>query len=69
MDPYLLQNLEGLKRTFDGLTERLADLDLATVRKVVLTVSRKRAGLELILETFESWSALEMEPITTRRKA
>ena len=40
MDPFMLKKLEGIKRTFDGLTERLADPDMANDRKAMLACSR-----------------------------
>jgi hypothetical protein len=43
MDEFITQKLTSIKRTFDALTERLADPDVINDRKQMLVVSRERA--------------------------
>ncbi len=57
----MLKKLEGIKRTFDGLTERLADPDMANDRKAMLTCSRERAGMEPTVEAYIEWSEWNKE--------
>ena len=61
LDEFLLQKLESIKRTFDALTERLADPDVGNDRKQMLSISRERASIELTVESFDMWMALEKE--------
>jgi hypothetical protein len=46
MDNFIRDKLESVKSTFDALTERLSDPDLANDRKAMLTVSRDRKAME-----------------------
>jgi peptide chain release factor 1 len=61
LDQFLLQKLDSIKRTFDALTERLADPDLANDRKQMLAVSRERASIEPTVESFNTWRDLDVE--------
>jgi len=61
LDEYLLQKLESIKRTFDAVTERLADPDVANDRKQMLLLSRERAGMEKTVDAYASWLGLEEE--------
>ena len=60
-DEFLSQKLNSIKRTFDALTERLADPDLAHDRKQMLALSRDRAGMEPTVLAFDEWNSLEKE--------
>ena len=61
MDPFMLKKLEGIKRTFDGLTERLADPDLVNDRKSMLACTRERASIEPTVEAYLEWTAWNQE--------
>ena len=61
MDDFLTRKLDGIKRTFDALTERLADPDVANDRKQMLVLSRERAGMEKTVEAYAEWCDLEAE--------
>jgi peptide chain release factor 1 len=61
LDGFLVQKLDSIKRTFDALTERLADPDLASDRKQMLDVSRERAAMEPTVEAYNTWKALDSE--------
>lgn len=61
MDPFMLKKLEGIKRTFDGLTERLADPDMVNDRKSMLTCTRERASMEPTVEAYLEWASWNQE--------
>ena len=61
MDPFMLKKLEGIKRTFDGLTERLADPDMVNDRKAMLTCTRERASMEPTVEAYLEWASWNQE--------
>jgi peptide chain release factor 1 len=64
IDNFLVQKLESIKRTFDALTERLADPDVANDRKQMLTLSRERSSVEETVEAYNTWVNLEEERIS-----
>jgi hypothetical protein len=55
LDDFFLKRLDGIKRTFEALTERLADPDVATDRKQMLTLSRERAAVEKTVNAYDEW--------------
>ena len=61
MDDFLVRKLDGIKRTFDALTERLADPDVANDRKQMLTLSRERAAVEKTVDAYDEWLKYEEE--------
>lgn len=60
-DEFLSAKLDSIKRTFDALTERLADPDLANDRKQMLTISRERSSMEPTILAYNEWKELEKE--------
>lgn len=63
IDEFVLQKLESIKRTFNALTERLADPDLANDRKEMLRVSRERSSMEPTVTAYDSWKKLDVERV------
>ncbi len=61
MDDFLMTKLDSIKRTYDGLTERLADPDLLDDRKTMLIVTRERAGMESTVEAYDSYRSMLQE--------
>lgn len=61
LDSFLMQKLDSIRRTFDALTERLADPDVGNDRKQMLTLSRERASIEKTVESYATWTSLEQE--------
>lgn len=61
MDPFMIKKLDGIKRTFDGLTERLADPDMANDRKAMLTASRERSAMEPTVEAYIEYTEWDKE--------
>eukprot|EP01038_Epipyxis_sp_PR26KG_P014079 gene14079-18891_t len=64
MDSFFIQKLESIKRTFDAITERLADPDVANDRKQMLSLSRERAAMLDTVEAYEKWKSLEAERLS-----
>ena len=50
-----MKRLDGIKRTFEALTERLADPDVANDRKQMLVLSRERAAVEKTVDAYDEW--------------
>ena len=63
MDEFVEKKLDSIKRTFNALTERLSDPDLANDRKQMLTISRERSSMEPTVIAFNEWKRLEDERI------
>ena len=55
LDDFFMQRLDSIKRTFDALTERLADPDVANDRKQMLVLSRERAAVEKTVDAYDEW--------------
>mmetsp|Transcript_20775 Transcript_20775/g.44964 ORF Transcript_20775/g.44964 Transcript_20775/m.44964 type:complete len:139 (+) Transcript_20775:93-509(+) len=61
MDNFIRDKLESVKNTFDALTERLSDPDMANDRSAMLTVSRERKAMEGTVVAYNEWTELEWE--------
>jgi peptide chain release factor 1 len=61
LDDFLVEKLTSIKRTFDALTERLADPDINNDRKLLLSLSRERSSLDKTVASFQEWQKLELE--------
>lgn len=64
LDDYVGQKLENIKRTFEALTERLADPDVVNDQKQVLSISKERSSIEETVQTYEEWKNLETEKLS-----
>lgn len=60
-ESYLLDKLKSVEQTFDELTRRLADPDIATDPDEVQRVAKSRASLEEVVNTFEIWKSTQQE--------
>ena len=54
-ETYLLDKLQSVEQTFNELTRRLADPDIATDPEEVQRVAKARSSLEEVVDTFEIW--------------
>jgi len=61
LDTFLTQKLDSIKRSFDALTERLADPDVGNDRKLMLQLSRERSSIEETVTAYDEWTSLEKE--------
>ena len=61
IDDFLVQKLDSIKRSYDALTERLADPDVVNDRVQSLSISRERSSIEKTVLLYEDWRILESE--------
>ncbi len=64
---YLLEKLKSVEQTFNELTRRLADPDVATDPNEMQRVARARASLEEVVNTYETWQKTQQDLIETRQ--
>ncbi len=60
-ETYLLEKLESVEQTFNELTRRLADPDVARDANEYQKVAKARSSLEAVVNTFENWKNTEQE--------
>ncbi|MDX2098786.1 MAG: peptide chain release factor 1 [Leptolyngbyaceae cyanobacterium bins.59] len=58
---YLLEKLKSVEQTFNELTRRLADPDVARNPSESLKVAKARASLEEVVNTYEIWKGTQDE--------
>ena len=61
LDSFVEAKLDSIRRTFEALTERLSDPDLANDRKQMLIISRERSSIEPTVLAYSEWRKLEDE--------
>jgi peptide chain release factor 1 len=54
-ESYLIEKLESVQNTFEELTRRLADPDIATNPDELQRVAKMRSSLEETVTTYQSW--------------
>lgn len=59
--PYVLEKLKSVEVTFNELTRRLADPDVATDPEELQRIARARSGLEETVNVFEQWQRVQAE--------
>ncbi len=60
-ESYLLEKLKSVEQTFNELTRRLADPDVATDPTEFQRVAKARSSLEETVDTFENWRQTQEE--------
>jgi len=60
-ESYLLDKLQSVEQTFNELTRRLADPDIATNPGELQRVAKARSSLEETVTTYEQWKATQEE--------
>ncbi|WP_088893942.1 peptide chain release factor 1 [Leptolyngbya ohadii] len=60
-ESYLLEKLKSVEQTFNELTKRLADPDVASDPREYQRVATARSGLEETVTTFEEWKQTQEE--------
>lgn len=60
-EPYLLNKLKSVEQTFNELTRRLADPDIATDPVEIQRVAKARSSLEEVVDTYETWKTAQVE--------
>ena len=66
-ETYLLDKLKSVEQTFNELTRRLADPDVAREPNEYQRVAKARSSLEEVVDTYEIWKATQQELIGTRQ--
>ncbi|NET59077.1 MAG: PCRF domain-containing protein, partial [Symploca sp. SIO2E6] len=60
-ETYLLEKLQSVEQTFNELTRRLADPDIATNPDELQRVAKARSSLEEVVNTYDTWKATQEE--------
>jgi peptide chain release factor 1 len=60
-EPYLLNKLKSVEQTYNELTRRLADPDIATDPVEMQKVAKARSSLEEVVNTYEIWKTSQEE--------
>ena len=66
-ETYLLAKLKSVEQTFNELTRRLADPDIATDPTETQRVAIARASLEEVVNTYETWKTAQDDLAGTRQ--
>ncbi|CAM9095277.1 unnamed protein product, partial [Ascophyllum nodosum] len=56
LDEFVLDQLSGIERTFNELTERLGDPDILGDPKLLVEVSQERAGVEEVVQCYTTYT-------------
>ncbi len=59
--PYVLEKLKSVEVTFNELTRRLGDPDVATDPEELQRIAKARSGLEETVNIFEQWQRVQAE--------
>ncbi len=59
--PYVLEKLKSVEVTFNELTRRLGDPDVATDPEELQRIAKARSGLEETVSIFEQWQRVQAE--------
>ncbi|MGL5926633.1 peptide chain release factor 1 [Chroococcidiopsis sp.] len=60
-EPYLLNKLKSVEQTYNELTRRLADPDIATDPVEMQRVAKARSSFEEVVNTYETWKNAQEE--------
>ncbi len=66
-ETYLLNKLKSVEQTFNELTRRLGDPDIATDPAEMQRVAKARSSLEAVVNTYETWKTTQSELAGTRQ--
>lgn len=66
-ETYLLEKLNSVEQTFNELTRRLADPDIATNPDELQRVAKARSSLEEVVVTYDTWKTTQEELVGTRQ--
>lgn len=60
-ETYLLEKLQSVEQTFNELTRRLADPDIATNPREMQRVTKARSSLEAVVDTYDTWKVTQQD--------
>lgn len=66
-ETYLLNKLQSVEQTFNELTRRLSDPDIATDPAEMQRVAKARSSLEQVVNTYETWKTTQEELVSVRQ--
>ncbi len=66
-ETYLLEKLKSVEQTFNELTRRMADPDVAKNPGEFQRVAKSRSSLEEVVLTYENWQAVQAELVDVRQ--
>jgi peptide chain release factor 1 len=66
-ETYLLEKLQSVEQTFNELTRRLADPDIATAPNEMQRVAKARSSLEEVVNTYDTWKTTQQDLIGARQ--
>ncbi|MBD1860536.1 MULTISPECIES: peptide chain release factor 1 [Trichocoleus] len=66
-ETYLLDKLRSVEQTFNELTRRLADPDVATDPNEFQRVAKARSSMEEVVNTYDDWKATQEELVGARQ--
>lgn len=66
-ESYLLDKLQSVEQTFNELTRRLADPDIATDPGEFQRVAKARASLEEVVNTYDIWKQSQQDLLGTKQ--
>lgn len=66
-ETYLLNKLQSVEQTFNELTRRLSDPDIATDPAEMQRVAKARSSLEQVVNTYETWKTAQEELVSVRQ--
>ncbi|WP_445174429.1 peptide chain release factor 1 [Microcoleus sp.] len=66
-ESYLLDKLKSVEQTFNELTRRMADPDVARDNQEFQRVAKARSSLEEVVDTFALWKTTQEDLVDTRQ--
>ncbi len=60
-ETYLLEKLQSVEQTFNELTRRLADPDIATNPTEMQRITKARSSLETVVDTYDTWKITQQD--------
>lgn len=66
-ETYLIDKLNSVEQTFNELTRRLADPDIATDPSEFQRVAKSRSSLEEVVDTYEVWKTVQQQLADARQ--
>jgi peptide chain release factor 1 len=66
-ETYLLEKLQSVEQTFNELTRRLADPDIATQPNEMQRIAKARSSLEEVVNTYDTWKLTQQGLLEARQ--
>jgi peptide chain release factor 1 len=60
-ETYLIEKLQSVEQTFNELTRRLADPDIATNPTEMQRITKARSSLETVVNTYDTWKITQQD--------